>query len=246
MQSIGSGLSVAEIFSGKTALPVREAAVAVESNEALPTDQAQISTPEPSVSRSKSKKKSHKSEQTSSQSAVVQNAAPATPAVADGLAPAPSSYAIIQGVFAGVNEMPGLTAEQKLAQSQHILEKIFGNGAAPQPPAGGSADTVAPPTGETPAPPANTPPTGETPAPGGPKEQTPEEAQAEYEATMKIYNDIWAARRQNQVDCLKIFQDSMAEINKINSNSWAYVAKRSQENIDTFNGYLGWDGIPRR
>ncbi len=171
MQSIGSGLSVAEIFSGKTALPVREAAVAVESNEALPTDQAQISTPEPSVSRSKSKKKSHKSEQTSSQSAVVQNAAPATPAVADGLAPAPSSYAIIQGSFAGGNmKSPGLTAEQKLAQSQHILEKIFGNGAAPQPPAGGSADTVAPPTGETPAPPANTPPTGETPASGGPKE----------------------------------------------------------------------------
>lgn len=244
MQSIGSGLSVAEIFSGKTALPAREA-VAVEKNEALPTDQAQISSPEPSISKSKSKKKSHKSEQSQKQSAAAQSQAPASPAVgADGLAPAPSSYAIIQGVFAGVNDMPGLTAEQKLAQSQHILEKIFGNGAAPtQPPAG---DASAPPTGETPAPPANTPPTGQTPAPGGPKEQTPEEAQAEYEATMKIYNDIWAARRQNQVDCLKIFQDSMAEINKINSNAWAYVAKRQQENIDTFNGYLGWDGIPRR
>ncbi len=240
MQSIGSGLSVGEMFSGKMPLGARVASAPAEPTDSLPTDQAQLSSVEPPISKSKSRKssksKSHKHGKTSEsnsskpqagQTATGQGVSP------DGVAASPSTYSIIQGVFAGVNDMPGLTAEQKLAQSQHILEKIFSNGAAPQVPGNGGVQ------------PGNEPPVA-TPPSEDPVPPVANDPQADYEAATKIYNDIWAARRQNQVDCMKIFQDTMSEINKINSDTYAYIAKRQQENIDGFNGYLGWDGTSRR
>ena len=67
----------------------------------------------------------------------------------------------------------------------------------------------------------------------------------DYNAAMKIYQDMWAARQKNMADLIKIQQDTQTAIMASVSNMWAAWAKAFSDGISSFNRYLGYGGDPR-
>lgn len=244
----GIGTTVGELFSGKGLSIARPIAPQQEVAPAeVPADKVDVSAEQQTAKT----KKSRKSRSKAAESAAPVAQAPVTPTPQDpsvldpgSIKPTPTNLHVVNSVMTALENDPNLTGEQKFSLAKTLLSSLFSG------PLGESAPTTPPantPVTE-PAPPTTTPPAaGDTtpPAPTPPADPDAE-AKADYEAAQKIYLDMWTARQKANQDCLKIFQDTMAEITKIDQNTYAYCAKGMQAGMDAFAGYLGWDGIPRK